>query len=236
VKAVSNRIHRLLLIVSYLQSGHAMDSSALAEICGVSRRTVFRDLRSLRDADMQIDFSEQEQRYVLKGNDLMNVGLSRDELYIVCLICHILPREQPGLSHETRTTASSVAAKLSSLLSQEGRDRLCRLSKATVIELDARERTEYSHSVCEVIQQAIERNRRVRIRYSDCQVDKDVSTLLSPFHMVWRPRGCRIIGRSSRHRRVQSFNLCDIRNAELTGQDFTIPSRFNLKRFSKTSL
>ena len=62
------RITRLLQLLQMLQSGSGRNADGLAADCGVSRRTVFRDLEALRVAGVPIAYDDEVDRYSIPGS------------------------------------------------------------------------------------------------------------------------------------------------------------------------
>src|SRR4051812_15951327 len=58
-----NRITRLLRLLQMLQSGSGKNASALAKTFKVARRTIFRDLQVLREADLPLEYDANTERY-----------------------------------------------------------------------------------------------------------------------------------------------------------------------------
>src|ERR1043165_3378007 len=65
------RITRLLRLLQMLQTGPGKNASSLAKACGVGRRTIFRDLQTLRDADVPLEFDPKAKRYFVTAGSLM---------------------------------------------------------------------------------------------------------------------------------------------------------------------
>ncbi len=61
------RIHRLLQRIGLLQVGRGYNAESLALECGVSRRTIFRDLEVLRQSGIPLAFDERQQIYCIPG-------------------------------------------------------------------------------------------------------------------------------------------------------------------------
>ena len=57
------RITRLIEMIGLLQVGRGHNTHSLPSECGVSRRTVFRNLELLRLAVVPLQFNEDQQRY-----------------------------------------------------------------------------------------------------------------------------------------------------------------------------
>ena len=61
---VTERLRRLLTILKLMQTGRATPDS-LARECGLSRRTIFRDIEAIRNSGIPIVFNEEQRRYDL---------------------------------------------------------------------------------------------------------------------------------------------------------------------------
>ena len=59
------QVRRLLNLLEKLRSDEAYNARQLAEQLGVSRRTMFRDLRSLEKLGVRAEFDDRNQRYVV---------------------------------------------------------------------------------------------------------------------------------------------------------------------------
>lgn len=59
------RLSRLLKLMDVLQSGRVYNSQELADMCGVSRRTVFRDIAALQEAGLSVLQDESRRGYFL---------------------------------------------------------------------------------------------------------------------------------------------------------------------------
>src|SRR5690349_1095159 len=63
-----SKIRRLLQLIELLQSGRTYNTRELAELSGISRRQVFRDLKALQDSGIPLLFDAQRQGYWLTGS------------------------------------------------------------------------------------------------------------------------------------------------------------------------
>ncbi|MEZ6046674.1 MAG: HTH domain-containing protein [Planctomycetaceae bacterium] len=96
--SAENRIKRLVRLLDLLQSGHAYNSAQLAELCQVSRRTVFRDIRILQESGVQIQFFEDRQGYSLPGNFFLPpMDLKLNETLSLLLLCQGLGDQKQGI-------------------------------------------------------------------------------------------------------------------------------------------
>jgi predicted DNA-binding transcriptional regulator YafY len=82
---------------------------------------------------------------------------------------------------------------------------------------------------------AIARRRAVRIRYRKSKSNEDTSTKLSPYWLWFTRPAWYVIGRSSVHRAVRTFNLGRIVELELLDDTFVIPSGFTVGRYLRNA-
>src|SRR6476659_8890205 len=77
-----NRITRLLRLLQMLQSGSGKNASALAKTFKVTRRTIFRDLQVLREADLPLEYDGKTERYYVSPSWAMPPAkLTEDEAF-----------------------------------------------------------------------------------------------------------------------------------------------------------
>ena len=108
------RIERLLRLVQTLESGRAHSVEELAEIIGVTRRTIFRDLKTLERAGLPYAFDRESGRYTAQRSVLLPpVTLSQAEaLALVLAARHLI--DNPAFPDANAAAAAS--AKLESIL------------------------------------------------------------------------------------------------------------------------
>src|SRR3989304_5959037 len=108
------RTYRLLQLVSLLQSGRPHNATQLAELCEVSRRTIFRDFQVLELAGVPAQSDVQRQGYLISSTFFLPpVNLTLDEALGVLVLASELGSGDglPFLS-----SARAAAMKLESSL------------------------------------------------------------------------------------------------------------------------
>jgi len=126
-----NRTERLFAEVLLLQNRPNMTSRDLAEHFGVSRRTIFRDLRALSESGVPLTYAEEGGYEILEGYQLPPLMLSAQEAATL-LVGTAFATLQPDAS--LRQQADDVALKIRSVLPQEVRDYIDRLQERTVLD------------------------------------------------------------------------------------------------------
>ena len=65
------KIRRMLQLLERLQAGQRHSADDLAQLCDVSRRTIFRDLKTLQEAGIPVQYNSSEQHYWISSQTLL---------------------------------------------------------------------------------------------------------------------------------------------------------------------
>lgn len=224
------RIQRLLRLVEVLQSGRALNSAQLSEFCGVSRRTVFRDVETLRDSGVAVHFDEERQGYSMSSNRMLpSANFTLAETLSLLVLCQELSDERRGIPFQS--AARSAALKLLSNLPHHLLEYLCQRMETIAVRIDAHSGQQAAAPHFELLTQAASERKQVRIHYNSLTEWTQITTVLSPYRILFSRRSWYVIGRSSLHRSIRTFNLGRIQNAERLATRYTIPQRFTLDRY-----
>lgn len=223
------RLVRLLRLLQVLQAGRAYGAAELAGQCGVSRRTVFRDLALLREAGLPLHFSAAEQVYSLpRGCFLPPTNFTHEEALALLLLCDELGRGQ-GLPFFD--AAASASAKLGSSLSHVLTDAVRSARQPLRIRLGPGASIQRQRSVFDQLLAATSSRKCVRIQYDSLADGRQIQTRLAPYQLVFVRRSWYAIGRSSLHRAVRTFNLARVVRLEPLGDAFRVPRGFSIDRY-----
>jgi proteasome accessory factor B len=227
------RIHRLLQLIGLLQAGRGYNTDALAQACGVSRRTVFRDLDLLRLSGLPLLFDENQQRYRIPGACLLPpTNFTPEEALSLLVLCH----ELGGSSGVPLLTAARTAAvKLESSLPARLRDQLREVTGAMHIAAGPANPLAGCKPVYDLLLTAIANRRNVRIRYQSLAEETEITTRLSPYELFFSRRSWYVVGRSSLHRAKRTFNLGRILRIEPLEDRFRIPRGFSIARYLRNA-
>lgn len=225
-----SKVRRLLQLIELLQSGRSFNTRQLAELSGISRRQVFRDLRTLQDSGIGLMYDADRQGYWLSAATyLPPTDLTLAETISLIVLSLELGRPDDGIPFHRG--ARDAALKLLSNLPGHLRQQVGELSQALELRVDAHHPHVESHSHYEQLVHAIRGRRRIRIRYHSLFEQRELSTLLSPYKLLFVRRAWYVIGRSSAHRGVRTFHVGRVLQSELTADHYDIPPRFSLERY-----
>lgn len=222
------RVARLLNLVSTLQSGKGLNADGVAEACGISRRTVFRDIESLRAAGVPIDFNNDSQRYRLDATHyLPPTNFSLEEALALIIL---IDRASPIGPETFATAAREAATKIEMTLSAPLREQLRELTSAISMRTPPTNPLDHQGEVYNTIFIASLEKRRVHMHYG-CQTDyEDIETDLKPYHMAFHQRSWFVIGHSSFHDEIRTFNLSRVTEATLLEDRFRVPKSFSIDK------
>ncbi len=227
------RTRRLLKLIGLLQAGRGWNVEALAGTCQVSRRTIFRDLQLLRDADVPLWFDAEQQRYRIPGTYfLAPTKLTTEEALSLIVLCHELGDSSgvPFLG-----AARSAAVKLAGTLPERMREHVREMCDAVHIQPPARNPLAGHAAVFEQLLDAVAHRRYVRIRYGSLAEGEEIGTKLAPYHLLFSQRSWYAIGRSSLHRSTRTFNVGRIRQLEPLDDTYRLPRGFSVSRYLRNA-
>jgi proteasome accessory factor B len=228
-----SRIHRLLNLIGLLQAGREHSVDAIARACKVHRRTVFRDLDTLREAGVPLEFDVAKQRYAIPGiYYLPPTNFTPEEALTLIVLCHEmgdrsrLPFFEPVVS---------ACLKLESALPGNLREQVRRVAGSMEIQPAPRSRLEGKAPVYRQLLEAVGRRQCVRIRYGSLTEWETICTRVEIYRLLFSRRSWYAIGRSSLHRSVRTFNVGRIEECEILADGYQIPANFSVDRYLRNA-
>lgn len=225
------RLHRILKIIFLIQGQKGWDAKRLAADCGVTQRTIYRDLDMLEGAGIPYFYDPQLKCYQIQRAFFMKpVELTLDEsLAVIALGEHIGGQEQIPF---TRAAARAVA-KIRSQLPDRIRQELESLEAHLAIKLAAAVSPYGIGDVYEKVRDAITSRRMLRCQYDSVAGKRDGNDkpfLLKPYTLFFSQRAWYVVGHHSGRGEVRCLKLNRFRAISLTDQPYTIPAGFSLKK------
>jgi proteasome accessory factor B len=224
-----SRIRRLLTLIGLLQAGRGCNADGLAQACHISRRTVFRDLDVLRQAGVPLVFDEQNRHYRIPSTYFLPpTNFTPEEALALIVLCHELGSQSqlPFFA-----AARSAVVKLESSLPARLREHVRRLSESLQIQIAPINRLESQQPIYNQLIEAAAEHRAVRIHYNSLTEEEKICTRLQPYRLLFSRRSWYVIGRSSLHSAVRTFNVGRILGLEILDDHFEVPRGFCVERY-----
>lgn len=205
----------------------------MAAECGVSRRTVFRDLDLLRIAGIPLHFDDDERAYRIESdNFLPPTQFTPEEALALIVLCNELG-DRAGLPFFD--PAGKAALKLETCLPKELRALVRERSASVQIKLEPKNALASSDEFFRILVSAAADRLAVRIEYDDFSSNRSIGSKLYPYRIFFSRRSWYVIGRSSLHRAVRTFNVGRLRNVELLDETYRVPRGFSLDRYMRNA-
>jgi len=219
------RLGRLLRLLALLQSRLGYSAQQLADQLGVSKRTVFRDLKALSSAGVPLESDPSRGGYILAWWARHHPAVpSSDLLVYLLLTAKTSPLIEGARLNEV--VDQSISEVLSSLRG-DAREETIRLLKACVVDPALCPSREREAGVLPIVLEAIRKQCRLRIRYwAENGHSRESCTAVAPYRLVGTATGWWLLGRSSVDRGVCCYDLRQIVDAELTDDSFELPCHY----------
>jgi predicted DNA-binding transcriptional regulator YafY len=220
---------RLIQLIGLLQTERCPNARRLAEICEVSRRTIYRDLASLAEAGVSVLYRPDRQCYELEHHVFLQPTRleEREALAILVLSRGWSSADELGQA----ALAAGAAVKLLQWFPDEARRRLLATSELVVGSPRAIRAAPGPNAIHGLILAAMGERHQLRLSFREGSDMPATVTKFSIYRMTPIDGEWCLIGRSTLHRRVLEVPVSRVEHAESTGDSYEIPPRFQLDRF-----
>jgi proteasome accessory factor B len=223
------RLIRLLRLLKILQSGSGKNVAALAKACRVGPRTIFRDLRALRSVGVPIEFDSKAGRYFLVGESAMPPSeFTADEAVTIVALANEFGRKRELPFYDA---AYDATRKLQPRFSVPLQRSVRQLVRAIRIRPTTLTKFEQKDAAFRLLLASIQKRRVVQIQYESLTEWETITTVLSPYHLLFCRHSWYVIGRSSMHREIRMFNVVRIKSFEMLKKRYVVPRKFDLERY-----
>ena len=227
-----SRIHRLLKLITLLQSGRACDTTTLASELNVSRRTVFRYLDVLRSVGMDFVHDHQAGGYRAKPGSLLRpVDFSLTEALALLLASRGVRHSAPGPSVPLLQAAASAALKIESVLPAAAQQYCSELMSKIDIWPAPLARHEHTGGFFAMIQKAIHQKRKLKMVYRSFTERERIRTTIDPYRLVFCQRAWYVVAYSSLHQSMRTFKLLRIYQLKFLDKLYVPNKDFDLDKF-----
>lgn len=219
-----SRLHRVLKIITLLQTRHRYGPAELARELEVSRRTIYRDLNMLELAGIPFYYDRQTRSYEIHQTYwLPPINLSLEEaLSLVALADRTADGREPLPMFDS---AVDAARKIESRLPLAIRAAVGQVADHMSIRRTPSARHDALGPVYQTARKAVAERRTVGGRYISFAERKQIRVELDPYWLVFHERAWYLIGHSHGHGAIRTFKLGRFVEMEPTGDRFKRPSQ-----------
>lgn len=224
------RLHRVLRLLTLLQSGSAFSVQQLAAELHVSRRTLFRDLTTLKAAGIPCFFEDGRGYRIPSTFFLPPVNLKVSEAMGLMALAKAaaVQKDQPLLA-----PAVEAVRKLIAMMPPAIRDICCEMmDRVTVQPGPANINSPADPDLYAQLQHAIDQRRVVQLEYHSLFNGEGLINLrLRPYHLHYAVRAWYVIGHSELHKQTRTFKISRIRGLCVTDTRFTLRKPFDIDAY-----
>mgnify|MGYP002623571889 FL=1 len=223
----TERINRLLRLVTILHAGTAGTPEDLAAEVGVSRRTLFRDLTLLKEAGIPHYFAEGQGYRIGRSSFLPAINLNVVETLGLLVLgkSAAAQRRRPMMA-----AALSAINKLILSIPEQLRHACADLVSKITINPGGQVQSDREAAHYAVLQTCIDEGRACLMGYGSPMEDTPLKVVLHPYALHFAARAWYVIGRSNVHGEVRIFKLTRISSLELLDRHFNKPTRFSIEK------
>ena len=227
-----NRTERLFAEVLLLQNRSDMSARDLAEHFDVSRRTIFRDLRALGEAEVPLTYSEGGGYKILDGYQLPPLMLSAREAATLLMGAEFV-KLQPEAS--LRKDADEVALKIRQVLPEQVREFIDALNERTVLDpywLHALQAGDEEEGRWYNISRAVAEQHPIEMSYYVASRDEVTERKIDPLGLVYYTDHWNLIAFDHLREAIRNFRLDRIEEMSVMGLEwFEAPEDFDLQEY-----
>jgi len=224
----TSRVSRIFRMVTALQSGQRYTADDLAKMLGMSRRTFFRDLNDLRGAGVPCHCDKKTHHYTIDSEFFLPpMHLNSQEALSLLL----LVKARDNIHLPFKDLPLRAALKIENNLPGKIRQSCNTILRSISIKAVPQAKTELLNKIFAQLLKAILKKRVVNIRHYSPLKKKTIVTDLSPYHLRHDDYTWWVIGKSTFHKRVHTFELNQIRELNMLDECFTEDKEFDVDEY-----
>ncbi len=228
-----NRIDRLNALLIHLQGKPRVPIDELEDRFEVSRRTIFRDIKSLMEAGVPIGGDAGEGYFVVEGYHLPPVVFNKEEASAILLGAKFI--EQAADSY-TIEAFQKAMYKIKAVLKYSDKEFLDNLEEKISIRPRYGEQQQFPDSHIAEIQLAIATNRLVHITYYSQYNDATTQREVEPLGMVFYSSRWHLIGFCRLRQDLRDFRADRIQKVKVLTEEIDSSKHPNYLEFLNDTL
>ncbi|MEZ4700513.1 MAG: YafY family protein [Rhodothermales bacterium] len=229
---VLNRTERLFALVLLLQNRPYLSSKDLADHFGVSRRTIFRDLRALGESGVPLTYADSGGYEILDGYQLPPLMLTAREAATLLMGTEFTKLQSDA---SLARDADQVGLKIEAVLPPEIKTYIERLRKSLVMDpywLHAQraELRDDEEGRWYELSQAVAGQNSVMMEYYVASRDEVTRRTVDPLGLVYYTDHWNLIAYDHLRGDIRNYRLDAIRSMRVLMERFQPPEGFDLTR------
>lgn len=209
-----SKYDRLLYILNLLRSRRNLNAASLARECGVTERTIYRDIVSLSEANVPI-YYDNGYKYA-SGNFLPPLNFDIDEYLTLVKALETSPLAQAGHS---RKLIKSIRGKIEAVLSPVVKKQKLYTRSPTDVNIRTTLSERLSEEHLSLLEKSILNHKVIRLSYDSIDSGR-TEREVDPYFLIFIERAFYLVGFCHLRRDQRTFRADRILSLEVTGQTF----------------
>jgi proteasome accessory factor B len=222
------RVHRLLRLITQIQSSTHLNARRLAKLCETSERNIYRDLKMLEGAGVPVSFDLESGGYAIRRDFFLRpVDLTLEEAMAMLMLAdRVGAREQ--IPHVAE--AGKAAEKLRAVLPRQIGEMINELMPRMEVSL-ARASNEPIPDVYGAMRDAIIRRRALECEYESSSPKKSSDAGIfrfDPYALYFGQRAWYVVGLHHGRKEIRTLKLSRFTRCKSNERPYFIPDDFSL--------
>src|SRR5690554_6699506 len=217
---------RLKLMLLIQQKGGQRTVDEFAEYFGVSRRTIFRDIKALGEINVPITWDKYAGYGVMPGFKIPPLMFSTQELATIIVGLNFVKSQ---VDQQMVSDAKGVEVKIKNVLPSELKELMSSLQEKTIVDPYQKFGAEKkSGGNWYLLSSAISQKNRVQFFY-DSESSKKGTRKIDPYILVYFEDHWNVIGFSHLRGEIRNFVLDRVTEVEILNENFTPPAKMSIE-------
>ena len=209
-----NKYDRMLHILNLLRSRRNLNAQRLAEECGVTERSIYRDIISLSESNVPIYYDNGYK--LASDNFLPPLNFTLEEYHLLKLALQSSPLIKTGRYADT---FRGLRAKIESCLSDRVRKERRLSPETTHIDIQTSDEQKRMTLFYTSIEQAISSNHRIILKYDSIK-SGETERLVDPYFIIFRGRAFYFVGYCHLRKGLRTFRINRLIDIKATSETF----------------
>ncbi len=227
-----NRIDRLTAILIHLQSKKIVTAGEIADRFDISKRTVYRDIRSLEEAGIPIGSEAGVGYFLVDSYHLPPVGFSEEEASAL-LIANKLTEK---LTDRTlQDNLNSALYKIRSILNVSEKEFIANIDQhIEVFSSSPIQRKDIPERIMDTILKAIDKKLSIELVYNSFSKNEDTCRIVEPVGICHYSFNWHLIAYCKLRKDYRDFRIDRIRSISLTDEKFNQDNKPLIRDYFET--
>jgi len=224
-----NRLDRLTSILIHLQSKKIVTAAELAERFDISKRTVYRDIRSLEEAGIPIGSEAGVGYFIVDSYHLPPVGFSKEEASAL-LIANKLTEKLTDRS--LQENLNSALYKIRSVLNTSEKEFIENIDHhIEIFSSSPIQKNTIPEKIMDIILKGIDTKCAIEIKYNSLSKSENTCRIVEPVGICHYSFNWHLIAFCTLRKDYRDFRIDRISEINLTNQKFTIENKPSIRDY-----